>query len=487
MSAVDLAALPRPVVEDHPEFVALYEAAWRIAGRHVATHPNGRRFMDVAWGKPDQLWEWVWDSCFIALFCRYAPDQFPGMASLDNFYDLQRADGYISMTYDMRTGQECYPNRINPPLFAWVEWEHYRTTGDPSRFERAIPAIERLMAWIDANRRARPWRRDTEESLYCFEDCGSSGMDDSPRTPRDPEAGRFFEWIDLSSQMALSFRCLAKMHTAIGRAERAAHWQGRAERLSEAINRRLWSDRTRFYHDRAFSARLVAAKTAASFWPLLAGVADQPRRDALVEHLLDEREFNRPIPVPTLSADDPNYSPQGEYWVGGVWPPTNYMIVRGLSAAGRPDVAHGVALRYLSGLARTCAELEPHTIWECQSPEEPKPGLTCYTRQTVKPDFVGWGGVGPIAMLIENVLGIEANAAERRIEWTLRLAGRHGIENLSLGRCGKATLLCAARCSPDAPARVEIAVETPMEVVVRCAGREKTFRARPGAAAALTV
>jgi len=487
MSGVDFGRLPRPVADDHPEFVELYDAAWRIAARHIARHRNGREFMDVAWGRPGQLWEWVWDSCFVALYCRYAPEQYPGMASLDNFYELQREDGYISMTYDMNTGEEPYPDRINPPLFAWVEWEYFLATGDDSRFARVIPHIERLMGWIDANRRTPAWRKDEQPVLYYFRDCGSSGMDDSPRTPRHPEAGRYFEWIDLSCQMALSFRCLARMHAALGDAERAGRWQARAQELGGEINRRLWCPRTRFYYDRNLSRRLVNTKTAASFWPLLAGICDEAQKDALVEHVRNPAEFGRPIPAPTLSADDPNYSEDGAYWVGGVWPPTNYMIARGLMTAGRGDAAHELAVKYLAGLARTWAAVEPHTIWECQCPEADRPGQRPYEREWVKPEFVGWGGIGPISMLIENVLGIDVNAPERRVEWTIRLTGRHGIEGLSMGGAGRVSLMCAPRESADAPARVEASAEKDLEIAVRCGGRRAVLRPLAGRKTEATV
>jgi hypothetical protein len=528
MSTVDFSTLPKPNLDDHPEFIAIYDKAWQLAATHIKRHQKGYDFMDVAWADPKHLYEWVWDSCFIALYCRYAPRQYPGMQSLDNFYNLQREDGYISMTYDVATGEEPYPDRINPPLFAWVEWEYYLTTGDSSRFARVIPHIERLMDWIDKNRRPAKWWKAEFFPLYCFEDCGSSGMDDSPRTPRHRDAGRFFEWIDLSAQMALSFRCLARMYAALGNAHRLGHapdgsflgqewprsrsavhsrppeagdacapsdaaadseanagdrssyWEARAAALGNAINERLWCDRTQFYHDRNLSQRWIATKSAAAFWPLLAGICDDPRKDALVVHLMDEHEFNTPTPVPSLSADDLNYSPQGEYWIGGVWPPINYMVARGLMTAGRGDAAHHVAVKYLGALARTYKTFDPHTLWECQSPSEDKPGLTPYERKWVKPDFVGWSGIGPIAMLIENVLGIDVRAPERRIEWTIRLTERHGIENLDCGEMGKVSLMCEARKSADAPAKVEALCEKPAELLLCCASRRVAVKLGAG-------
>ncbi|MBO4633385.1 MAG: hypothetical protein J5858_15825 [Lentisphaeria bacterium] len=32
---------------------------------------------------------WIWDSCFMGMFCRYALNSFPGRATLDNLYALQ--------------------------------------------------------------------------------------------------------------------------------------------------------------------------------------------------------------------------------------------------------------------------------------------------------------------------------------------------------------------------------------------------------------
>lgn len=479
MSEVDFSRLPQPFLSSHPEWVALHQFAWRLAARHIR-ETRGRRHMDAAWD-PGRNYQWTWDTSFMALYCRYAPDQYPGIESLDNFYDLQREDGYISMTYDMDTGTEPWPNRINPPLFAWVEWEYYRATGDASRLDRVIAHTERLVDWIDANRRNAPHRcraatdgrpagRGESERvyrLYYFADCGSSGMDDSPRTPRVPEAGQFFDWIDLSSQMALSFRTLGRMHSVLGNAGRAAHWEDRAKELGALINAELWCERTRFYHDRTIPQNFVAHKTVAGFWPVLAGICPEDRLDALVEHLANETEFDRPTPVPSLSADDLNYCPEGTYWVGGVWAPTDYMITRGLMNAGRGEVAHAIAVKYVGALARTYAAVEPHTLWECYCPEADRPGIAAYTRKRVKPDFVGWTGLGPIAMLIENVIGMDVNAPERRVDWDIRLTEEHGIRQLPIGRGGLADFHCEERGSPEDPARIRVCSDADIVIHVR--------------------
>lgn len=493
MSQVDFSRLPQPVVADHPEWVALYGKAWELAARSIRRGKQGSAYMDAAWDR-DLNYQWVWDTCFMALYCRYGAGQYPGVESLDNFYRLQRDDGYISMTYSMDTGQEPWTDRLNPPLFAWAEWEHYRSTDDASRLERACGHIEKLMDWIEKNRRTAPHRRrravdgpkagvgqSTDNfQLYWFDDGGSSGMDDSPRSPRLKDAGRFFDWIDMSCQVALSYRMLGQMRAVLGQAAAAEQHARRAAEIGALINDELWCPRTRFYHDRMIPTNFMASKTVAGFWPLVTGFCPPERVAALVEHLGDERSFNRPTPVPSLSADDPNYDPKGTYWVGGVWAPTNYMVTRGLMQAGRGDVAHQIAAKYLGVLARTWAGHDPQTLWECYSPEADAPGLAAYTQERVKPNFVGWTGLGPIAMLIENILGLDADVAAGKVAWTIRLAGEHGLRNLSLGQRGRASFLCAARRSVAEPARVEIASDADLTVTLQRGTQLKTLRVEAG-------
>ena len=467
-ATLDLTDLPRPILADHPEWVALYDTAWQLAANNVR-QTRGRDHMCCAWD-PNRNWQWVWDTCFIALYCRYSDGQLPGMAALDNFYDLQSDDGYISMTYDMDNGKEPWPNRINPPLFAWVEWEHYQTTGDASRFETVAPKIEKLMQWIEDNRRTQPHRRrcatdspdagrgESQDSyqLYYFVDCGSSGMDNSPRTPRMDEAGQFFDWIDLSSQVALSARCLSQIFDVMGNASRAAHWSARCKEIGELINTELWCEPTRFYHDRLLPVNFVNCKSAAGFWPMLAGVCPPERVQSLAEHLRDEKSFGRPVPVPSLSADDPNYDAKGAYWLGGVWAPTNYMVTRGLTNVGQGDLAHDIASRYLAAIAEVYETVEPATFWEAYSSEYREPATTAYTGNRVRPNFVGWTGLGPIAMLIENILGIDIDVPHKHITWTIRQTCEHGLSNIVMGDGKKARLHCKPRDSASAPAEVTL-------------------------------
>ena len=99
------------------------------------------------------------------------------------------------------------------------------------------------------------------------------------------------------------------------------------------------------------------------------------------------------------------------------------------------------------------------------------PGLAACTEERVKPDFVGWTGIGPIAMLIENVLGLDVDAPAGKVTWDIRLTEEHGVRDLSVGG-GKVDLCCAARGSSDETAAVSVRADGERELRVRCHDRE---------------
>jgi hypothetical protein len=90
VNGVDLTKLPQPILPGRPDWLELYDFSWKTAARNIRIS-HGRRHMDVAWD-PARNCQWVWDACFMALYCRYGNGQYPGLESLDNFYDMQHAE-----------------------------------------------------------------------------------------------------------------------------------------------------------------------------------------------------------------------------------------------------------------------------------------------------------------------------------------------------------------------------------------------------------
>jgi glycogen debranching enzyme len=444
--------LPCPILPGHEDLVELYYFAWELAQKHISYNKNlvSPYYMDEAC-VPEFLW--LWDTCFMAEYCRYAPDSFPGIESLDNFYAIQHEDGYISMTHKIDTGEDAYPlpnGRINPPLAAWTEWDYYMITGDSSRFERVLKHLVKFDNWIENNRRRR-------DGSYWFADCGSTGMDNSPRVCNKDREGNNTNFVDLAAQQVLAANCISKIANVVEDYKLSEKYIKISHKRKEYLNNHLWCEKDGFYYDAYLDGHFTACKTIASFWPMLAEAAPEKHAKRLVMHLESTNEFNRPHPVPSLSYDNPNYKENGGYWLGGVWAPANYMIVRGLASYGYNSLARQIAEKHLRHMYKIWKDFAPNTIWECYSPENISPACG-KDNKLVRKDFVGWSGLGPISMLIENILGIRIDYPNRKITWVSDNIKEHGIKNLPFGPY-KISLLAKSRKNKDIIPEIEIKSE----------------------------
>lgn len=83
--------LPKPIYDADPRLVDFYYKAWEIAHTRIDEVPGipAPRYMDEA-HRSDRIW--IWDTCFMVHFCKYCPEEFPGIESLENFYGVMLAD-----------------------------------------------------------------------------------------------------------------------------------------------------------------------------------------------------------------------------------------------------------------------------------------------------------------------------------------------------------------------------------------------------------
>jgi hypothetical protein len=158
----------------------------------------------------------------------------------------------------------------------------------------------------------------------------------------------------------------------------------------------------------------------------------------------------------------------GDYWRGSIWPPTNYMVLRGLTKVHEDALAHEIAVNHVDNVTK--AFQETGTLWENYAPEAATRGSLS------SKDFVGWGGVPPIAVLIEYVFGLRADAAEKRLLWDVRLLDSHGIKRYPFGADGSLDLFCAGRKSEDEEPRIEATSTVPVKLVVRWKKGEKEIK-----------
>jgi len=288
--------------------------------------------------------------------------------------------------------------------------------------------------------------------LYFQTDFGS-GLDNVPRAQLKKGT-----WADASLQMALFARHMSQMADVLNNRTDAAHWQREYARLKAATNRVNWNVDDGFYYDVQPNGEPTRVKYLGAYWSLLSEVADQQQAAALVAHLKDPKHFYRPHLFPSLAASHPDYDPMGNYWVGGVWASTNYMVVKGLERRGYRNFAREAAENHIDNMVKVLnakideARINPperdgdyQSIWECYSPEHPLPGTGADKNIFSRHHFVGWSGAGPIAMLFENVLGFDVSGVDHTVTWHVSRTDRHGVRNMPMGAKDSFDLIASAR------------------------------------------
>ncbi len=463
--------LPSPVLDGSPELVELYWATWQMGFKNIKKPLPGSGFVSNYLDESFSPNIFQWDTIFMVMFARYGFHVFPAIDSLDNFYARQHADGFICREIREKNGADYHPESesesVNPPLFSWAEMENYRVTGDKARLTLALPALEHYTAWLETARK----RPNTVHGLYWNNRLGS-GMDNTPR--------RGSGWVDMSSQMVMQYNDLAAMSAELGKEDLAAQYRARAQDIGDRINKWMWNETDGLYYDVNDQGKQVKWKTVGCFWPMLAGITSPAQEQRLIANLKNPDSFWRQNVFPALAADQKYYNPTGRYWQGGVWAPTNYAIIRGLSLRGHDEFAAEAATRYLGQIYEVYKQTG--TVWELYAPDRAAPGTSSLGEKGkpgARPNFVGWTGLGPIAMLIENIIGLRADGPHNRLVWHLDRTDRFGMENFGFGGV-TVSLICEKRDSAKSPAKITVKTDQPFELVVIKNGAEKKFNLKPG-------
>ncbi len=426
--------LPVAIWPARPDVVACYNYAWRTAfsNLYLPAPQSGfvSPFIDAGFNKHI----FMWDTGFMMMFGRYGAHAFDFQQSLDNFYSRQHKDGYICREIRREDGTDVFErydiSSTGPNILPWVEWEYFLNFNDLKRLRAAFSPLLAYYQWFSTY---RSW----PDGSY-FSSGWGSGVDNQPRLPQGVNeiwGQGHMSWIDITSQQILAGRTLINMARRLGRENDVKDIEYEVASLTRYVNEKMWDDKQGFFVDRFRDGSLSATKSVVAYWALLARVADEERSRRFISHLADPSEFDRPVRIPALSADNTHYRPDGEYWNGGVWAPTTYMVLRGLTNYGYDSLAHEIALNNLQNVVKVYRETG--TLWEHYAPETHK-GMG------VK-NFVGWTGLVPITVLFEYVFGIRPVVPDNVLVWDVRLLDEHGVDNYPFGHDGVVKLHCSKR------------------------------------------
>jgi glycogen debranching enzyme len=271
--------------------------------------------------------------------------------------------------------------------------------------------------------------------------------------------------------MVMFDRDLAAMADMLGKKSEARQFRKEADDTAALVNKLMWDPDKKFYFDLTLEGKRAPIKTVAGFWPLIAGVPTREQAECLVAQLRNPKTFARLHRVPTVAADEPDYSPDGNYWRGAVWAPTDTMVIRGLERYGYSDLAREIAINHLTNMGQVFEKTG--TVWENYAPDHVAPG------QPARQDFVGWSGIGPILYLLEYGIGLQPDAPHNRLTWALEAAKRCGCERFRFN-AHTVSLTAEPPAEPSGTWWLGVESDGAFDLIVTRGGRHWDFSVKPG-------
>jgi hypothetical protein len=360
--------LPKPYWGGHENVIQCYWKVWELAfDKKLCKATEENRFVsdfnDTAFNDST----FMWDSAFITLFGLYGRRVWNFQNTLDNFYCKQHPDGFICREIQKSDGEDKFqrfdPSGTGPNVLPWAEWEYYCQTGDKVRLGKVFPPLAAYTRWFRQN---RTWPNGSYWGTGW-----STGMDNQPRLPKNRHV--WYEnchqtWVDTCMQAVFADKLLVKMAIELERDEDALEFFEESKILTQWINQHMWEESTGFYHDlRRDGTRISDVKSIGAYWALLAELVPEERIIPFLDHLDNPKEFKRTHCVPSLSADTKGYDPDGGYWRGAIWAPTNYMLLRGLDRLKDYERSHHIGKNHLENV--TASFEKTGTLWENYAPD----------------------------------------------------------------------------------------------------------------------
>jgi len=313
-------------------------------------------------------------------------DPISAQGSQRVYMEQQYPDGLIGYRHGPR-GPQVYPYRgvatTSAPFFSWTNWEIYKVSKDKEFLKDAYKAgkdyVEYLYQMRDKDKDGMfEWGpygiiENVRDGWNVVFQLFSEGEDEGRDISDELDA------LDLTCQVANEVYHLYLIAKELGYDKEAEMWLERHTKIAELVNRYMWDEEDGFYYhvnmkDNTFifEGKSLKRKEIIGFLPMWARIATKERAKRLVKHLLNEDEFWRKYGIPTLSADDPNYTPFVDgccRWDGPVWLLWNYMVFEGLRNYGYKKVANELADKML--LAVETQLRKNHRFWESYSPDFP--------------------------------------------------------------------------------------------------------------------
>lgn len=463
--------LPQPFWKGNNQAIDMYWKAWEIAFRNIKDPNEKNRFISSYIDTAYNGNIFMWDSTFITMFARYGYRAYPFQHTLDNFYAKQHPDGFICREIWGDTGEDCFhrydPTSTGPNLIPWSEFVFFKQYGDLDRIHKIFPVLCAYYQWLKLN---HTW----QDGSYWSSGWGT-GMDNQPRLQAQYNpifSNGHMTWIDTCLQQLFIGKILVDFGFLTERWQEIEDIEDDVKFLKRYIKEKMWDAKSSFLYDRYSDSTKGTLKSIGAFWALWTDVLEKKELEDFVKHLKDKETFFRHHPVPSMPANHPKYQADGRYWQGGVWAPTNYMVLAGLRNKGFDSLAFELAMKHHEQVLEVYKNTG--TFWEYYAPEKTEPGFLA------RPDFIGWTGLVPISIMFEMIFGIQANLIDKTIGWNVRLTEEHGIEQYPFGKNGLISFRCNNRKNVNEKPSIVIHSNIEFTLKLRWSGSEQIIQIKTG-------
>jgi putative isomerase len=277
---------------------------------------------------------WAWDNCFNALAVAGA-DPHLAWQQLLLFFDHQEPNGMVP---DMINDLEPIYGFTKPPIHGWTIRKLIEITGltlSLPYLEKIYKPLSRLVDW---------WyeQRDFDhDGVPQYHHGNDSGWDNATVF----DQGGPTEGADLAAYLVLQSEALAYIAECMGKPKAAVRWKERAENQLSALLKHS-VHKHRFFSPRDGQTTAPASLSLLNSIPIILG-------KRLPDNILQTLSADLSPTGPYLTewgyaSEAPSsskYEPDG-YWRGPIWAPSTYLIVDGLIAAGKLDLAREAATRF---------------------------------------------------------------------------------------------------------------------------------------------
>lgn len=411
------------------DFVDIYNKTWSWVSAFLINPKTGEQDLDNGYFiYPENNKNVIsqFESIFSSFFLVYSNRNFDACKNIDYFYKHQEESGAIRSFYDLSDDSPVLdssnPEGVGLPLFAFAEYNLYHKSANKKRIKDVMPTLQKYMSWLDTTFKQ-------ENGLYAVP-VSSTGMVNSPR-------GDVCYPVDFNACMAINASYMAALGDILNDKDLIFQYKKMYFSIKTRINNLMWDDETNFYYDLDKDQNRLTAKTIAAYWTMLAEIPNADKADFLVGHLTNPESFGTDHPFPSLSADNPAFSNDGNAYCGSVFPVYNFMVIKGLEKYGEYELARECAIRHLYFVLETLMpneNKEPGDLFEAYLPNREGKASMEGSGLSVRPRYLHTAALSTIALMIENVIGLSISLPRKTVDWIIPNLEIMGIENLSLKR-----------------------------------------------------